>query len=242
MNHNRERCIWQLWEVTSCPLARTLYQICRWWLEASPSLLPCLSNFASTFLKKHPLPLPANPFRIIEIHQWLPVLECRQKICDRRLPAQGSISSWFQSVLPRDDGPMLLLKKALHPYLLPLVECTLIGLPHPFGKLLQRELCLLQANWGFAFSTALVRQIVALISCITFVVGHLRQQGRIHNPCDIWFPRFRWRLEWFCEEAYWVSPRSAGSRLRWRSRAGSCWLIEWMNSQRSGRHSRCTWR
>ena len=129
MNHNRERCIWQLWEVTSCPLARTLYQICRWWLEASPSLFPCLSNFASTFLKKHPLPLPANPFRIIEIHQWLPVPECRQKISDRRLPAQGSISSWFQSVLPRDDGPMLLLKKALHPYLLPLVECTLIGLP-----------------------------------------------------------------------------------------------------------------
>jgi len=49
---------------------------------------------------------------------------------------------------------MLLLEKPRHPYFLLLVECTVVGLPHPFGKLLQGELCLLQANWGFAFCTA----------------------------------------------------------------------------------------
>jgi hypothetical protein len=39
-----------------------------------------------------------------------------------------------------------------------------------------------------------------------------------------------------------VSPRCARRRLRWRSRAGRCWQIDWMISRRSWRHSRCTWR
>jgi hypothetical protein len=43
----------------------------------------------------------------------------------------------FQIVLPPDNRPMLLLQRPCHPYFLPLVECTLLGLPHPFGKLLQ---------------------------------------------------------------------------------------------------------
>jgi len=155
---------------------------------------------------------------------------------------QGSISNLFQSVLPPDNGPMLLLEKPRHPYCLPLVERTIVGLPHPFGKLLQGELRLLQANWGFAFSTAQVRRIVALLSCIIFVVGQLRQWGQVSNPCDICFLRFRWWLESFRPEAYGVSPRCAGRRLRWRSRAGRCWQIDWMISRQSWRHSRCTWR
>jgi hypothetical protein len=49
---------------------------------------------------------------------------------------------------------MLLLKKRSHPYFLSLVEGTKVGLPHPFGKLLQAEFHLLRANWSFAFSPA----------------------------------------------------------------------------------------
>jgi len=53
-----------------------------------------------------------------------------------------------------------------HPYFLPLVQCTKVGLPHPFGKLLQAEIRLLQADWGLAFSPTQVRRIIALIICI----------------------------------------------------------------------------
>jgi len=153
VNHNREHCIWQLWEVTCHHFARALSQIRRRSLVASPSLFPCLSNLACTYLQKHLDPLPANPFSIIEISQPQPVLKCRQKISDRHLPVLVSILNFFQSVLPLDNGPMHPLKKPRHPYFLPLVECTKVGLPHPVGKLLQGVLRLLQANWGFAFCT-----------------------------------------------------------------------------------------
>jgi hypothetical protein len=42
---------------------------------------------------------------------------------------------------------MLLLKKPDNPYILPLVERTKVGMPHPFGKLLQAEFRLFQADW-----------------------------------------------------------------------------------------------
>ena len=51
---------------------------------------------------------------------------------------------------------MLLLQKHGHPYFLLLVECTAVGLPHPFGKSLQGEFCLLQAEWGIGFGPAKV--------------------------------------------------------------------------------------
>jgi len=241
VNHDCERCIWQLWEVTSHLGAHALCQIRRRSHVASHSLFPRLPHFARTFLQQHLHSLPANLFSIIEMNQLQPVRECHQKICDRRLPVQGSISNAFQLVLPPDNGPMPLLEKFRHPYFLPLVECTVVGLPHPSGKLLEGELCLLQADWEFAFCDAQVRRIVAPISCIIFVVRHLRQLGQVRNPCNICFPRFRWWLESFRREAYRVSPRCAGRRLRWRSRAGRCWLIDWIISWWSWRHSRCTW-
>jgi len=49
-NHYHERCICQLWEVTSRRVAQELSQICRWSVVASPSLFPRLSNFACIFL------------------------------------------------------------------------------------------------------------------------------------------------------------------------------------------------
>jgi hypothetical protein len=115
---------------------------------------------------------------------------------------------------------MLLLEKPRHPYLLPLVESTKVVLHHPFGKSLQGELRLLPANWGFTFSTAQVGRIVSFISCTTFVVGHFCQWVEVRNPCDICFRWLRQRLESFRREAYGVSPRCAGRRLRWRSPAG----------------------
>ena len=65
------------------------------------------------------------------------------------------------------------LQKHLHPCFLPLVERTTVRLPHPFGKLLEGEFRLLQADWGFAFSPAHVRQIIALIICIELVQSNL---------------------------------------------------------------------
>jgi hypothetical protein len=49
------------------------------------------------------------------------------------------------------NEPMLLLENPSHPHFIPLVECSKVGLPHPFGKLLHGEVRLLQPDWGFAF-------------------------------------------------------------------------------------------
>jgi len=172
-NHNHESCIWQLWEVTSSFFACALCQIRRWSLVASPPLLPHLPNLTCTFFQKHLHPLLPNPFGIIEIFQRQPLLKSLQKICNCCLPVQGSISQLFQTVLSWDNGPMLLPEKPSHPYFLPLVDYTNVRLPHHFGKLLQGEFRLLQANWGFAFSRTHVRRIIALIICIEFVIRNL---------------------------------------------------------------------
>jgi len=168
--HNHERCIWQLGEVTSSLFARALAQIRRWSPVASPSFFAHLPNLACTYLLKHLHPLMANPLSIIEIIQRQPDLEYLQKICNRRLPVQGSISNLFQAVLPPDYGSMILPQEPSHSYLLPLVERTAVGLPNPFGKLLQGEFGLLQADWRVAVGTAQVRRIVALTICIILVV------------------------------------------------------------------------
>jgi len=137
---------------------------------------------------------------------------------------------------------MFYLEESSHPNFLPLVECTIVGLPYPFGKLLQGEFGLLQADCRFPFCTAQVQRIVALIICIIIVVGHLRQRGQFCNPSDICFPWFRWGLELFWREGNLGSPRGTRRRFRWRIRAGQCWLIDWMVFWPSWRHSRCTWR
>jgi len=57
---------------------------------------------------------------------------------------------------------MLLLEEPSHPFFLPLVERTIVGLPHLFGTLLQGEFGSLQADWGLTLCTAQVLQIVSL--------------------------------------------------------------------------------
>jgi hypothetical protein len=96
---------------------------------------------------------------------------------------------------------MLLLKKPSHPDILPLVDPTKVGLPHPCCKLLQSEFLLLQANWGFPFSPAQVGQIVTLIFFIVLVVENLWQWGQIGIPGNICPARFRSQLKSFRWEA-----------------------------------------
>ena len=172
-NHNHERCIWQLWEVSSHCFARTHHQISRRTLVHSPSLLPRLLNLICRFLQNHHNQLSPNPCGILKIFLTQPGLETLQNICNCHLRVQGSISPLFQMGLSPDNGPMLLVQKSSQPYFLPLVECTKVGLPHPCGKLLQGEFRLLQAEWGFAFSPAQVRRIIPLIICIKFVTRNL---------------------------------------------------------------------
>ena len=146
MNHNQEGGISPLCEVTSHHVAHSLSRICRWLLVTSHSLLPRLPILACTFLQTHFNPLLPNPLRIIKMVYRQPCLETLQKICSGRLLVHGSISHLFRTVLSPDNGPMLLLQKPSHPYFLPVVEGTKVGLPHHFGKLLQGEFCLLQAD------------------------------------------------------------------------------------------------
>jgi hypothetical protein len=124
-------------------------------------------------LQKHLHPLSPNTFGIIEIFQMQPDLENLQKICHRHVPVQGSITQLFQTVLSADNGTMLLLEKPSYPYFLSLVDCSKVALPQPFRKLLQEEFRLLQADWGFAFSPAQVRRIVALTIGIVFALGNI---------------------------------------------------------------------
>jgi hypothetical protein len=83
--------------------------------------------------------------------QTQPGLEIVQTLYNRHHPAQGSILQLFKIVLSPVNGPMLLLQKPCHPFILALVEDTNIELPHPFGILLQGEFRLFQADWGFTF-------------------------------------------------------------------------------------------
>jgi len=146
----------------------------------------------------------------------------------------------FQAVLHPDYGPMLFLEQPSLPSFLSLVECAIVGVSHPFGKLLQGELGLLQTDSRFTLCTAQDRRIVALIICILFVVGNPQQWGQVCNSCDICFPQFRRWKESFCWEANERSPRCSGRRSRWRSRAGRCWPIDWIVSRQSWRHCQCT--
>jgi len=172
-NYNQEYCIWQLWDVTSRWFTRALSQIRSGSLVPLPSVLSRLLNLTCTFRQKHLHPLSPNPFGIIEILQRQPGVKSLQKIWNHHLPAQGPISQLFQTVLSKNNRPMVLLETPSHPYFLPPVAGTKVWLPHPFGKLLQAEFRLLQANWGIAFSPAHIRRIIALNSCIEFVIRNL---------------------------------------------------------------------
>jgi len=151
------------------------------------------------------------------------------------LPDQGSISKLFQTFLSPENGPMLLLQKPSYPYFLPLVEGTKFGLPHPFGKLLQGVFRMFQADWGFAFETAKVRQIVALICCIIFIIGNLRQWGQSGDSCNICHAQFCSQLKLFCWEANGGSLRCAG-KLSWCSGGWSGWPKIRIVSRRCWRH------
>jgi len=172
-NHNHESCIWQLWVVTICLFPHPLCHICRWSLVIFPSFLPPLPNHTCPLLQTHLNLLSQNPFRTIKIFHTQPGAKSLQKICHRHRIVQGSITRLFQTVLSPDYGQMLHFLEPSRPYFPPLVADTKVELPHPVGKLLQGEFRLLPADWGCAFGTAQVQQIIALIICIVFVIGNL---------------------------------------------------------------------
>ena len=136
---------------------------------------------------------------------------------------------------------MLLLHNHCHQYFLPLDACTVVGLPNPCGKCLQREFGWLQADWRLPFCTAHVRWNVALISCTIIVICNLCQWRHGRIPWGMSFLQVCWRLQLFLGEANWRSSRCAGRRFMWKIRAGGCWPIEWMVFRQSWRHSWCTW-
>jgi len=92
---------------------------------------------------------------------------------------------------------MLFLEEPIYQSFLPLVEHAMVGLPHPFGQLLQDEFSVLQADWGFTLCTTKVQRIVTLIIGIIFVVEDHRQWGLVLNPFDICCPQFRRLQELF---------------------------------------------
>jgi hypothetical protein len=151
MNHNYKSSIWQLRHVTSCYFASAVTKIhCRS-LVASLSNLPRLPNVARTFLHNNFNLVSPIPFSSIAIFDRQPSLDCLQIVCNLTLRVQGSISQLFKTGLSPYNGPMLLFKKPSHPYFLPIVESTKVGLPNPSCKIASRgmqfvssslELCL----------------------------------------------------------------------------------------------------
>jgi hypothetical protein len=107
------------------------------------SLTPQISH-------KHPSkilhPVPLKLFGSITIILWQEPLKCLQTFSLRRLPMQRSIWKIFHSVLPSYNGLLLFLAEPSHPYFLPLVESTLVDLPHQCGTLLQGKFSFLQAD------------------------------------------------------------------------------------------------
>jgi len=169
-NYHHKCCIWQLWDGTNRFVAYLLSQIRRQSLVTTPSIVLRLPNLTWTLLQKQLHPLSPNPFGSIEIIQRQWDHKSIQKICGRRLPVQVSITQLFQTVLSRDNGPMVVHEEPSLPYFLPLVEHAKVGLLHSFGKLLQGEFCLLQADWDIAFGPTQVQQIIPLSVCFDFVI------------------------------------------------------------------------
>lgn len=172
MSHTYECCISQLWEVTTCQVAHTLSHIRQRLLVTLHFTLPCLPNLICTFPQKQFNLLLPNPFGIKKISQRQPDFKSQLNIQDRDLLVLGSIFNLAQLILYPDNGTKYLLQNPSLPYFLPLVEGTKIGLPNPFRKLLLGDFHSLQADWGFAFGTAHVHLLIALIVCIVFVVGY----------------------------------------------------------------------
>ena len=85
---------------------------------------------------------------------------------------------------------MLPLTKPYHTFALPLVECTILGLPLPSGKLYPRKCGLLQADTMIAFSATLFQPLITLIISITFGKQYLRHWGQVPNTNDICFLQF----------------------------------------------------
>jgi hypothetical protein len=184
-NHNHRCCISQLWEVTmdyGCPAHS---HICCRLLVPLPWILPRLPNVDCTYLHTYHNPISSNPGSRFKNFQRKPAFKSLQKFCNCQLPVHGSMSHLFQLVWSPDYGLMLLLLRPSDPYLLPLLERTKLRLIHSFGKLLQGEFHVLQADWGFGFHPTQVQRIVTLIICTVFVIGNLWYYGQIGRPCNI---------------------------------------------------------
>jgi hypothetical protein len=83
---------------------------------------------------------------------------------------------------------MHFLHNLSHPYVLPLVECTVIGLTQSFSTLLQGEFNFLQAVWGFPFFTIHVQSVIPLFKYIIVVVRNLSQLEQDYNLSFTNFP------------------------------------------------------
>jgi hypothetical protein len=102
---------------------------------------------------------------------------------------QVFISKLFQIVLPLDDAPKLCLQKPSHKYFLPLVEHTVVGLPHSIRKLFIAEFNYLETVWG----TSHVQSIIVLIIGIILIIAILYTVSPVGHPCDISVGQFHCR-------------------------------------------------
>jgi hypothetical protein len=119
-----------------------------------PSLVSCYLTLPS-FLPPEPhlhLNSKSSPHTIaesIQYYRYFPkAARTRQSTKNHQLqsPSAGFIWQLFQNILSRDNGRIHLVQEPSDLTLLPLVEQTKVGLPHPFGKLVQGECFLVQPN------------------------------------------------------------------------------------------------
>jgi len=178
MNHNDECWLRHLWEVTSSVVAEVLSQISCRSLIGSPFLLPLL-NYAGKLLSTYMNPLSTNPLGFIKIVQLQPIPRSHQKICIASVQAQCSMLRLFEMVLPPHNTLMHFLNLHSHPYIVPLIEITIVGLPRPFGKLLKGESNVQQVNSGLAFGTTQVRRMIYFITSVISDIETLQQWGQI---------------------------------------------------------------
>lgn len=79
----------------------------------------------------------------------------------------------FHTVLSLDNAIKLLFQKASDPYILQLVEAIQVVLPKLLWELQQGEFGLIRAEWGSAFNTTHVQQVITLIIGFVFITGKL---------------------------------------------------------------------
>jgi len=130
----------------------------------------------------------------------------------------------------------------LYPYILPIVEHTIVGLSRSVGKLHQGEFGLHHIDCGFAQCSSQLQLMVTHMIFIIMVRENHHPWGHEPNSCSVYIRWFCWQPEMFHSQSNGEYPRCTRRTPRCMRRVGRYWHIGGIVSWWFWTDSPCTWR